>query len=59
METYIALVYTLVGRRGEAIEHLRGALGVPRGMTPGQLRLEPWGDSLRGIPAFEELARGR
>ena len=59
METYIALVYTLVGRRGEAIEHLRGALGVPRGMTPGQLRLEPWWDSLRGIPAFEELARGR
>ena len=55
---YLALVYALSGRRKDAIAQLREAMRPPLAITPVNLRLDPFWDSLRGDPEFQALARG-
>jgi len=52
---YLAMTYTLVGRRADAIATLRSLLAVPSAVTPQLLRLDPTYRSLRGEPAFQQL----
>ncbi len=58
MHSYLALVYTLVGRKADAIEQLDLAMQVPVVLTRHDLRLDPLMESLRGDPRFERLATG-
>jgi TolB-like protein/Tfp pilus assembly protein PilF len=51
----LAIVYTVVDRREEAIDQLDLLLSVPGDMTRAQLRIDPLYDRLRDLPRFQAL----
>ncbi|HKH92322.1 MAG TPA: protein kinase [Gemmatimonadaceae bacterium] len=51
----LAITYTLVGRRADAVAMLERLLAIPSTVTVPRLRLEPWWDGLRGEAAFQRL----
>jgi hypothetical protein len=58
MHSHLALVYTLAGRKADAIEQLDVAMKVPMALTRHDLRLDPLLQTLRGDPRFERLVAG-
>jgi eukaryotic-like serine/threonine-protein kinase len=54
-ESFLALTYTIAGRRTEAIAVLERLLARPSNFSASFLRLSPWFDGLRGEPAFQRL----
>ncbi len=57
MQRWLAVVYALAGEKEKAIAVLRDLLDHPGNLHRGELRLDPLWSGLRGVPAFEELAR--
>ena len=58
MHSHLALIYTLAGRKADAIEQLDLAMNVPMALTRHDLRLDPLLQTLRGDPRFERLVAG-
>jgi len=54
-QRWLALTYTIVGRRADAVAVLRRLHGVPACPTAVELRLDPMFDGLRADPAFQGL----
>jgi hypothetical protein len=54
-DRWLALTYTLVGRKTDAIAVLERMLAVPSNVAIPMLKLLPWYDGLRGEPAFQRL----
>jgi serine/threonine protein kinase/tetratricopeptide (TPR) repeat protein len=52
---FYAAICAQVGERDLAIEQLKTLAEIPAGAHYGQLRLDPFWDSLRGDPRFEEI----
>jgi serine/threonine-protein kinase len=51
----LALIYTRLGQKDQAVEQLKTLLGLPAMVTPASLRVDPNFASLRGYPAFDRL----
>jgi tetratricopeptide (TPR) repeat protein len=51
----LALVYSWVGERDRAIEHLSSLTKLPGGPSYGELKFDPAWDELRGDPRFEKI----
>jgi TolB-like protein/Flp pilus assembly protein TadD len=51
----LARIYTMIGRRDEAIEQLEYVMSIPADISVWELRLDPMWDPLRGDPRFEAL----
>lgn len=56
--TGLALIYTIVGRRSEAVDRLEYLLSIPAPISKPGLRRDPRWAPLRGYPAFERLLAG-
>jgi serine/threonine-protein kinase len=54
-QRWLALTYTIVGRRSDAVAVLRRIHGVPACPTSAELRLDPMFDGLRGEQDFQRL----
>jgi TolB-like protein/class 3 adenylate cyclase/Tfp pilus assembly protein PilF len=52
---YLAIVYAWTGKEELGLNQLKVALQMPCPISPGQLRLHPYWDALRGNRRFEEL----
>jgi hypothetical protein len=50
-----AVVYARLNEPDLAIAELEKLVGLPKGPTPGTLKVEPEWDSLRGDPRFQKL----
>lgn len=55
-QRWLALTYTIVGRRADAVAVLSRLHGVPACPAPAELRLDPVWDGLRAEPGFARLA---
>jgi TolB-like protein/Flp pilus assembly protein TadD len=53
--TNLASIYALTGEKDLALEQLDIVSKLPNGPTYGELRLDPYWDSLRGDPRFEKI----
>jgi hypothetical protein len=53
--TNLACIYALTGEKDLALEQLDTVSKIPYGPTYGELRLDPYWDSLRGDPRFEKI----
>jgi tetratricopeptide (TPR) repeat protein len=53
--TNLALVYAWTGERDLAIEQLQTVAKIPAGPSYGDLRFNPYWDSLRGDKRFEKI----
>jgi TolB-like protein/class 3 adenylate cyclase len=53
--TNLAEIYALTGEKDFALGQLALVSNVPFGPSYGELRLDPWWDSLRGDPRFEKI----
>ncbi len=51
----LALIYAWTGEKDLALDQIAAALKGPGHITYGQLRLNPWWDSIRDDPRFEKL----
>jgi len=51
----LARIYALTGEKDLALEQLDIVSKIPCGPTYGELRLDPYWDSLRGDPRFEQI----
>jgi tetratricopeptide (TPR) repeat protein len=51
----LALVYAWTGERDRALEQLEIVATIPNGPTYGDLRFNPWWDSLRGNKRFDKI----
>ena len=51
----LAVIYSWLGEKDRALEQLATSLQHPAGVTYGELKLQPFWDSLRGDPRFEQL----
>ena len=54
-QRWLALTYTIVGRRADAIAVLRRLHRVPACPTAAELRLDPMFDGLRAEPGFQQV----
>jgi TolB-like protein/Flp pilus assembly protein TadD len=52
----LARIYSMTGRKDEAIDQLEYVMSIPSDMSAWELRLDPVWDPLRGDPRFEALA---
>jgi hypothetical protein len=52
----LARIYALTGEKDLALEQLGIVSKIPSGPSYGELRLDPYWDSLRGDPRFEKIA---
>jgi tetratricopeptide (TPR) repeat protein len=52
---YLAVVYAWTGKKELGLKQLKAALQMPCPISPGQLRLHPYWDALRGNRRFDEL----
>jgi TolB-like protein/Flp pilus assembly protein TadD len=52
---YLAAIYAATGEKQLALEELETVSRIPAGVRYGELRLEPFWDSLRGDPRFEKI----
>jgi TolB-like protein/class 3 adenylate cyclase/Flp pilus assembly protein TadD len=52
---YLALIYAWTGEKDRALKRLEEAAKLPGFLSYGQLRLQPYWDSLRGDPRFEKI----
>lgn len=52
---YLAVIYAWTGERDLALEQLAATASIPSPVTYGELRLNPWWDSLRDDPRFEQI----
>jgi tetratricopeptide (TPR) repeat protein len=55
LSQYLAAIYALTGEKQSALEQLEMVARIPAGVRYGELRLEPFWDSLRGDPRFERI----
>ena len=55
MVQYLALIYAWTGEKDLAFEQLSTAVRMPGPLSYGQLRLDPYWDSLRGDPRFDKI----
>jgi serine/threonine protein kinase len=55
LSQYLAAIYALTGEKQSALEQLEMVARIPAGVRYGELRLEPFWDSLRGDPRFEKI----
>jgi hypothetical protein len=55
MIKYLVMIVAWVGDKDLACEQLALALSGPRGLTYGELKLQPFWDPLRGDPRFEKI----
>jgi TolB-like protein/Tfp pilus assembly protein PilF len=53
--TSLALIYTWLGEKDQALEQLAVSARIPAGITYGELKMSPKWDALRGDPRFEKL----
>jgi hypothetical protein len=51
----LARIYALTGEKDLALEQLDTVSKIPFGPSYGELRLDPYWDSLRGDPRFEKI----
>jgi hypothetical protein len=51
----LAQVYAWTGERDRALEQLEIVATIPAGPSYGDLKFNPWRDSLRGDPRFEKI----
>jgi hypothetical protein len=51
------VIYAQCGQADQAIELLTRLVALPKGPTPGALKVEPEWDSLRHDPRFQKLAQ--
>ena len=51
----LAIVYTCAGDRELALKQLQKVVQLPNGFSYGDLKYDPWWDSLRGDPRFEGI----
>jgi hypothetical protein len=54
-QRWLAITYSIVGRRSDAVAVLRRLHGVPSCPTSTALRLDPMFDGLRADPEFQRL----
>jgi tetratricopeptide (TPR) repeat protein len=52
---YLAIIYTWTGEKELALQQLAIAARIPYGLTYGDLRTDPYWDSLRGDKRFEKI----
>jgi TolB-like protein/class 3 adenylate cyclase/Tfp pilus assembly protein PilF len=52
---YLAVIYTWTGEKDLALQQLEVAARIPNGWTYGDLRADPYWDSLRGDKRFEKI----
>lgn len=52
---YLAIIYASSGEKDLALQQLEVSARIPNGFTYGQLKTDPYWDSLRGDPAFEKI----
>src|SRR6266567_2557162 len=55
LSTNLARIYALTGEKHLALEQLDIVSKIPYGPSYGELRLDPYWDSLRGDPRFEKI----
>jgi hypothetical protein len=55
LTTNLARIYALTGEKDLALKQLDIVSKIPYGPSYGQLRLDPWWDSLRGDLRFEKI----
>ncbi len=53
--TNLAHIYALTGEKDPALKQLEIVGKIPCGPYYGELRRDPWWDSLRGDPRFEKI----
>jgi TolB-like protein/Flp pilus assembly protein TadD len=51
----LAIIYSWLGEKDRAIEQLALSVNNPSGITYGELKLQPYWDSIRGDPRFEKI----
>jgi len=51
----LAVVYTWIGERDQAIEQLSSLVKLPNSPSLGELKLNPWWDDLRADPRFAQI----
>jgi TolB-like protein len=54
----LASVYMLLEDADSAVAYLDRSLSIPAGLSPHELRLDPWWDALRDHPGFTRLVEG-
>ncbi len=52
---YLAVIYAWIGEKDLAFEQLEATARIPSSLSYGDLRLNPWWDSLRGDPRFDKI----
>ena len=52
---YLAVIYAWCGETDLAFEQLEATARIPSPLSYGELKLNPWWDSLRGDPRFEKI----
>ncbi len=52
---YLALIYTWTGEKDLALQQLEVSARIPNGLSYGELKMDPYWDSLRGDRRFEKI----
>jgi TolB-like protein/Tfp pilus assembly protein PilF len=52
---YLALIYTWTGEKDLALQQLEVSAKIPNGLSYGELKMDPYWDSLRGDRRFEKI----
>ena len=55
MIQYLAMIYTWTGEKDLALQQLETSARIPNGLSYGELRMDPYWDSLRGDRRFEKI----
>ena len=52
---YLALIYVWTGEKDLALQQLEASAKIPNGLSYGELKMDPYWDSLRGDRRFEKI----